>query len=142
MVQLLSGEQGQALCLKAIYWITRGVEREAKSLESEGMPDKAKEKLNEGRKLVAGAMAPHLGNPANEQVEVLIQQLVTMMVPKKRPRAAAPATKPAAVTPADATKKEARRRMPARQLIRPLRRHQLPPLAQLLRKWRPSSKRS
>lgn len=92
--------------LKAIYWITRGVEREAKSLESEGMPDKAKEKLNEGRKLVAGAMAPHLGNPANEQVEVLIQQLVTMMVPKKRPRAAAPATKPAAVTPADATKKE------------------------------------
>ncbi len=92
--------------LKAIYWITRGVEREAKSLESEGKPDKAKEKLDEGRKLVAGAMAPHLGNPANEQVEVLIQQLVTMMVPKKRPRAAAPATKPAAVTPADATKKE------------------------------------
>lgn len=92
--------------LKAIYWITRGVEREAKSLESEGKPDKAKEKLDEGRKLVAGAMAPHLGNPANEQVEVLIQQLVTMMVPKKRPRAAAPATKPAAVTPADAPKKE------------------------------------
>lgn len=92
--------------LKAIYWITRGVEREAKSLENEGKPDKAKEKLDEGRKLVAGAMAPHLGNPANEQVEVLIQQLVTMMVPKKRPRAAAPATKPAAVTPADATKKE------------------------------------
>lgn len=92
--------------LKAIYWITRGVEREAKALESEGKPDKAKEKLDEGRKLVAGAMAPHLGNPANEQVEVLIQQLVTMMVPKKRPRAAAPATKPAAVTPANATKKE------------------------------------
>lgn len=92
--------------LKAIYWITRGVEREAKALESEGKPDKAKEKMDEGRKLVAGAMAPHLGNPANEQVEVLIQQLVTMMVPKKRPRAAAPATKPAAVTPVDATKKE------------------------------------
>lgn len=99
--------------LKAIYWITRGVEREAKALESEGKPDKAKEKLDEGRKLVAGAMAPHLGNPANEQVEVLIQQLVTMMVPKKRPRAAAPATKPAAVTPADATKKEGEAATPA-----------------------------
>lgn len=98
--------------LKAIYWITRGVEREAKVLETEGKPDKAKEKLDEGRKLVAGAMAPHLGNPANEQVEVLIQQLVTMMLPKKRPRAAspaskgAPATKPAALTPADPAKKE------------------------------------
>ena len=88
--------------LKAIYWITRAMEREVKRLDSEGKPAeaKAKAKADESRKLVASAMAPHLGNPSNDQVEVLIQQLVTMMVPKKRPRAAAPATKPAAMAPA------------------------------------------
>ncbi len=46
----------------------------------------AQKKLQEARVLVAEALIPHLGSPANEQVEVLLQQLVTMMVPKKRAR--------------------------------------------------------
>lgn len=93
--------QGQPNALKAIYWITRAKEREAKELQSLGKMDEAKAAEQDARKLVAKEMAPHLGNPGNEQVEVLIQQLTTMMVPKRRPRAvvaapAAPAPAPAA----------------------------------------------
>jgi len=87
--------------LKAIYWITRAKERASAALRAEGKTEEADKTAREAQTLVAQAMLPHIGNPANEQVEVLIQQLVTMMVPKKRARAAtvqkaeAPATPPA-----------------------------------------------
>ena len=89
-----TGRKGQPEALKAIYWITRAKERESKELASQGKTAEAKEAELAARKLVASEMAPHLGNPANEQVEVLIQQLVTMMVPKRRPRAVVPAAAP------------------------------------------------
>ncbi|QIF00923.1 tetratricopeptide repeat protein [Roseimicrobium sp. ORNL1] len=94
-----NAEKGKPGALKAIYWITRANEREAKELQSQGKLDEARAAEQSARKLVAQEMAPHLGNPGNEQVEVLIQQLTTMMVPKRRPRAvvaAAPAPAPAA----------------------------------------------
>ncbi|HSI62190.1 MAG TPA: tetratricopeptide repeat protein, partial [Candidatus Saccharimonadia bacterium] len=94
--------QGKPEALKAIYWITRAKDREAKEFQSQGKVDEAKAAEQEARKLVAKEMGPHLGNPANEQVEVLIQQLTTMMVPKRRPRAvvAAPVTPAPAPAPA------------------------------------------
>src|SRR5437762_2029474 len=45
----------------------------------------------EAQKLMAEHIAPNLGNPKNEQVELLIQQLVGMIIPKKRGRPAASA---------------------------------------------------
>ncbi len=100
-----STHKDSPLALKAIYWICRAKEKE--------------KKVEEAQKLIASAVLPHMGNPANEQVEVLLQQLVTMMVPKKRsgkaaaPKPSAPATvaKPegadAAAKPADAKPAEA-----------------------------------
>jgi tetratricopeptide (TPR) repeat protein len=95
---------GKPEALKAIHYTAIARERLANQLSKEGKFDEAKKQREDARALVAKEMLPHLGNPANEQVEVLIQQLVTMMVPKKRPRArpvepapapAAPATPPA-----------------------------------------------
>lgn len=68
--------------LKAVLWISRARVKEAK-------PDEAK-------KLLSDAIKPKIPNAANEQVEGLIQQLVTLMAPKRRARpAAAPAPAPA-----------------------------------------------
>ncbi len=67
--------------LKAVLWISRARVKENK-------PEDAK-------KLLSDAIKPKIPNPANEQVEGLIQQLVTLMTPKRRAR-------PAAVTPAPA----------------------------------------
>jgi tetratricopeptide (TPR) repeat protein len=77
------------LALKAIYWISRAKQREGK--------------LDDAYQLIGQAVAPHIGNPAKEDVEVLIQQMVTMMAPKKaRVNRAKAATAPApAVVPAD-----------------------------------------
>ncbi|MFZ4765177.1 MAG: tetratricopeptide repeat protein [Roseimicrobium sp.] len=100
--------KGKPEALKAIHKIAIARERLAKQMESEGgNPAEAKELRVGARKLVAGELLPHLGNPASEQVEMLIQQLVSMMVPKKRPRAAsvtAPAPEAAPATPADGSK--------------------------------------
>jgi len=83
-----STHKDSPLALKAIYWICRAKEKE--------------KKVEEAQALIASAVLPHMANPANEQVEVLLQQLVTMMVPKRR-SGKAPAPKPAAeVKPADA----------------------------------------
>ena len=87
---------GKTEALTAIHYIAIARERVASRLSKEGKFDEAKKMRSEARELVAKETLPHLGNPSNEQVEVLIQQLVTMMVPKKRPRASAPAAAPAA----------------------------------------------
>jgi tetratricopeptide (TPR) repeat protein len=50
----------------------------------------------EAQQLIAEHISPNLGNQKNEQVEMLINQLVTMLVPRKRGRAAPAA--PAAET--------------------------------------------
>ncbi len=65
--------------LKAIYWISRAKVRE-------GKPEDA-------QKLLAEAIIPNMGDPNNEQVEVLMQQLVGLIVPKKGAKKA-PAVKP------------------------------------------------
>ncbi len=54
----------------------------------------------EAQKLIAEHIAPNLGDAKNDQVEVLIQQLVALIVPKKRGRSAAAAPKPAETQPA------------------------------------------
>lgn len=68
--------------LKAIYWISRARAREGN--------------IEAAKKLMSEAIKPKMANPANEQVEVLIQQLCSMMVPKKRRTTSAPAPAPAA----------------------------------------------
>lgn len=94
-----NANQGKPDALKAIHFIANARERVARSLEKEGKTDEAKKQRDDARGLVAKELLPHVGNPANEQVEVLIQQLVTMMVPKKRPRAASAAAPAAAAVP-------------------------------------------
>ncbi len=78
--------------LKAVLWISRARVKE--------------NKLDEAKNLLATAIKPKIPNPANEQVEGLIQQLVSLVAPKRRARpttaaAAAPAADGAA-KPADA----------------------------------------
>lgn len=91
---------GKPEALKAIHYIATARERQAKKDEKEGKVAEAKKNRDDARTLVAKEIVPHLGNPANEQVEVLIQQLVTMMVPKQRRRAsAAPVEAPPAEAP-------------------------------------------
>lgn len=66
--------EGQAL--KAILWISRARIRN-------NQPDEAK-------KLLSDAIKPKIGNAANEQVEGLIQQLVSLVAPKRRRVSTAP----------------------------------------------------
>ncbi|WP_170267058.1 tetratricopeptide repeat protein [Brevifollis gellanilyticus] len=65
--------------LKAVLWISRARVKE--------------NKMDEARKLLSDAIKPKIPNPSNEQVEGLIQQLVTLVAPKRRaaPRPATPA---------------------------------------------------
>ena len=64
--------------LKAVLWISRARVKE--------------DKKDEAAKLLSEAIKPKIPNPANEQVEGLIQQLVSLMAPKRR--AVKVATKP------------------------------------------------
>ncbi|CAN5696790.1 hypothetical protein BH11VER1_BH11VER1_15910 [soil metagenome] len=107
-----TNNKGGALELKAVYYITMARQRQANQLKQEGKLAEADTQIQEARKLIARELLPHLANPANEQVEVLIQQLVTMIVPKQRKKSAAakvdgavtdPAkpAEPAEVTPAE-----------------------------------------
>jgi len=81
--------------LKAVLWISRARVKENK-------PEEAK-------KLLSDAIKPKIPNPANEQVEGLIQQLVTLTAPKRRAArpAAAPAATPAPAPAADGAAKPA-----------------------------------
>lgn len=72
--------------LKAIYIISNAYRRMGKS--------------DEAQALMAEHIAPNLGNPKNEQVEMLIQQLVGMIVPKKRSRSSTATPKPVEAPPA------------------------------------------
>jgi tetratricopeptide (TPR) repeat protein len=78
--------------LKAVLWISRARVKE--------------NKLDEAKNLLATAIKPKIPNPANEQVEGLIQQLVSLVAPKRRarPTTTAPAapTADGAAKPADA----------------------------------------
>ena len=87
--------------LKAVLWISRARVKE--------------NKMDEARKLLSDAIKPKIPNPVNEQVEGLIQQLVSLVAPKRRsaPKPAAPpaaegapaataATTPAPAAPASA----------------------------------------
>lgn len=97
-----TNNKGGALELKAIYYITMARQRQANQLKQEGKLAEADAQILEARKLIARELLPHLGNPANEQVEVLIQQLVTMIVPKQKKKSAS--APKADGTPADAPK--------------------------------------
>lgn len=77
--------------LKAVLWISRARVKE--------------NKMDEARKLLSDAIKPKIPNPANEQVEGLIQQLVTLVAPKRR--AARPAVAPAPAPAADGAAKPA-----------------------------------
>lgn len=70
--------------LKAIYWISKAGQREELELEAKHQYTEAKSKRVEVEKLIADAILPQLGNPADEQVEVLIGQLVSVMTPSRR----------------------------------------------------------
>ncbi len=72
--------------LKAIYQIATAFRRMGK--------------IEDAQKLMADHIAPNLGNPKNEQVEMLIQQLVSMIVPKKRAKSPTVAPKPVEKQPA------------------------------------------
>lgn len=56
--------------LKAVLWISRARVKEGKQ--------------DEAKKLLADAIRPKIPNAANEQVEGLIQQLITLTAPKRR----------------------------------------------------------
>ncbi len=63
--------------LKAIFWISKGLVKE--------------DKKPEAVKLLAENIKPYLSNPVKDQVEVLIQQMISLMAPKRRrPVSAAP----------------------------------------------------
>lgn len=68
------------LSLKAILWISRALIKDNKT--------------NDAKKLLAEHIKTRIGQTANQQVEGLIQQLVSISAPKRR-RAAAPAAAPA-----------------------------------------------
>jgi tetratricopeptide (TPR) repeat protein len=79
--------------LKAIFWISKGLVKEDKK------PDAVK--------LLADYIKPYISNPVKDQVEVLIQQMISLMVPKHR-RPPTTIRKPAAADEpkADAPKAE------------------------------------
>jgi len=79
-VAYYNAHAGKTEALKAIHYIAIARERLANKMSKEGNFEEAKKLRDGARELVAKELLPHLGNPANEQVEVLIQQLVTMMV--------------------------------------------------------------
>ncbi len=72
------------LSLKAILWISRALIKDGKT--------------EEAKKLLSEHIKTRIPQPANQQVEGLIQQLVTISAPKRR-RAAAPAPAPAPAAP-------------------------------------------
>lgn len=102
--------KGGPLELKAIYHIATARQRQATQLKLDGNLPESEKQTQAARELIAKAILPHLGNPGNEQVEVLIQQLITMIVPKMKRRSTAvkvdapPAdpSKPAVPAPAQA----------------------------------------
>jgi tetratricopeptide (TPR) repeat protein len=73
--------------LKAVLWISRARVKENKQ--------------DEAKKLLSDAIKPKIPNASNEQVEGLIQQLVSLTAPKRRARPApsADGTTPAAPAP-------------------------------------------
>ena len=84
--------------LKAIYWVVRALIHD--------------QKIEEAKKMLAENIRPYISNPNNDQVEGLIQQLCTLMVPKKRrsvPKPVETAAAPAgdAAKPADGAAKPA-----------------------------------
>lgn len=68
--------------LKAVLWISRARVKE--------------NRVDEAKQLLADAIKPKIANAANQQVEGLIQQLVTLTAPKRRRPAPPPAAAPAA----------------------------------------------
>lgn len=87
--------------LKAVLWLSRARVKE--------------NKVDEAKKLLSGSIRPKISNPNNQQVEGLIQQLVTLTAPKRR-RAAAPAPAPAAPPAAEGATAAAPAPAPAPEL--------------------------
>jgi tetratricopeptide (TPR) repeat protein len=86
------------LSLKAILWISRARIKEGK--------------LEEAKKLLSEHIKTRIANPANQQVEGLIQQLVSISAPKRR-RAAAAAETPSPTPPDGAKPADAAAAAPA-----------------------------
>ena len=76
--------------LKAIFWISKGLVKE--------------DKKPEAVKLLAENIKPYISNPVKDQVEVLIQQMISLMAPKRRRPLTAP---PKTATTGEASKDQA-----------------------------------
>ncbi|WP_395751877.1 tetratricopeptide repeat protein [Prosthecobacter sp.] len=86
-------KDNEDLSLKAILWISRALIKDGK--------------VEDAKKLLAEHIKTRIPNVANQQVEGLIQQLVTISAPKRRRATAAAAPAPAptdGAKPADGTK--------------------------------------
>ncbi len=92
------------LALKAILWISRASIKDGK--------------LEEAKKLLSEHIKTRIANPANQQVEGLIQQLVSISAPKRRRASAAvtPAPSADATKPADGAAAPAPAPAPAPEL--------------------------
>ncbi len=69
--EFLQKKPESSMALLSVSWIIKGLAREGKSIEA--------------AEIVANALKPRIGNPASEQVEFLIDELVKTMIPKKKP---------------------------------------------------------
>ncbi|HYF37057.1 MAG TPA: tetratricopeptide repeat protein [Prosthecobacter sp.] len=97
---LKSHKDNEEESLKAVLWISRARVKE--------------NRIEDAKKLLAESIRPKIVNPANQQVEGLIQQLVTLTAPKRR-RVAGPAETPAegAAAPAAQTFEDVEKQLEA-----------------------------
>ncbi len=84
-----SANKDSPKALKAISWIVRAAIKE-------GKPEEA-------QKLLSESIIPNMGNPNNELVEVLMDQLIRMIVPKKGFKKAAKPVSPVEQSPVTST---------------------------------------
>ncbi len=68
--EFLEKKPNSSLVLNSITWIVKTKAREGK--------------VDEAAEMVANALKPRIGNPASEQVELLIDELVKTLVPRKK----------------------------------------------------------
>ena len=69
--EFLQKKPDSSMALLSVSWIIKGLAREGKS--------------EEAAEIVANTLKSRIGNPASEQVEYLIDELVKTMIPKKKP---------------------------------------------------------
>ncbi len=70
--EFLKKKPENSLALLSVSWIIKSLAREGKS--------------DEAAEIVANALKGKIGNPANEQVEFLLDELVKTLIPRKKPK--------------------------------------------------------